>query len=92
MAVEFATVCLTSGTSPGAALEDMIKRVRSPMLLVAAGAPEKPFGEAYDRAAGYRPVEVWYLPDVDHTAAIRQAAPAYEKRVTSFFDAALTGP
>ena len=89
MAMEFATVRVTSGTRPGPALEDMIKRVTSPMLLIAAGAPEKPFGEAYDRAAGDRPVEVWYLPDVGHTAAIRQAAPEYEQRVTTFFDASL---
>ena len=29
--------------------------------------------------------------DVGHTAAIRQAAPEYERRVTAFFDEALTG-
>jgi uncharacterized protein len=91
IALEFATVRVTSGTSPGPALEEIIKRVTSPLLLVAAGAPEKPFGEAYDRAAGDRPVDVWYLPDVTHTNAIRQVAPAYEQRVTTFFDAALTG-
>jgi uncharacterized protein len=91
IALEFATVRVTSGTSPGPALEDIIKRVTSPLLLVAAGAPEKPFGEAYDRAAGDRPVDVWYLPDVTHTNAIRQAAPEYEQRVTTFFGAALTG-
>ena len=68
----------------------MIKRITSPLLLVSAGPPEKQFGDAYDRAAGDRPVEHWYLPDVGHTAAIREAAPAYERRVTAFFDAALS--
>jgi hypothetical protein len=68
----------------------MMKRIRSPLLLVAAGPPEKDAGEVYDRAAGDRPVDVWYLPDVGHTAAIREAAPAYEQRVTAFFDAALS--
>jgi poly(3-hydroxybutyrate) depolymerase len=90
MAVEFATVRLTSGSRAGPVLEDMVKRVTSPLLLVSAGSPEKPYGEAYDRAAGNRPVEHWHLPDVGHTAAIRQAAPEYERRVTAFFDRALT--
>lgn len=89
MFLEFATVRLTSGTEPGPVLEDMVKRISSPVLLVAAGPPEKPYGEAYDRAAGDRPLDVWYLPDVGHTAAIRQAAPEYERRVTAFFDDAL---
>ena len=66
--------------------------VSSPMLLVAAGPPEKRAGEGYDRAAGGRPVDVWYLPNVGHTAAIREAAPEYEHRVTRFFAAALREP
>jgi uncharacterized protein len=92
MALEFATVGVTSGTTPGPAIEDMMKRITSPLLLVAAGPPEKDAGELYDRAASGRPVDVWYLPDVGHTAAIRQVAPEYEERVTAFFDAALTSP
>jgi len=88
-AVNFATVRVLSGSTPGPVLEDMVKRVTSPLLLVAAGPAEKPRGEAYDRAAGDRPVDLWYLPDVGHTAAIREAAPEYEQRVTTFFDGAL---
>jgi hypothetical protein len=75
--MELATVRVTSGATPGPALEDMIKRVTSPVLLVAAGPAEKEFGETYERAAGNRPVDLWYLPDVGHTAAIREAAPEY---------------
>jgi uncharacterized protein len=89
-ALEFATVGATSGTTPGPVIEDMMKRITAPLLLVAAGPPEKDAGEVYDRAAGDRPVDVWYLPNVGHTAAIREAAPEYENRVTAFFDAALT--
>ena len=89
MFMEFATVGGVSGAEPGAVIEDMIKRVTSPLLLVAAGPPEKPYGEAYDHAAGDRPVDVWYLPDVGHTGALRDAAPAYERRVAAFFDRAL---
>ena len=91
MALEFATVAVTSGTTPGPAIEDTMKRITSPLLLVAAGPPERDAGEVYDRAAGDRPVDVWYLPEVGHTAAIREAAPEYERRVTAFFDDALTG-
>jgi fermentation-respiration switch protein FrsA (DUF1100 family) len=90
MALEFATVGVTSGTTPGPAIEDMMKRITSPLLLVAAGPLEKDAGELYDRAAGGRPVDVWYLPDVGHTAAIREAAAEYERRITAFFDARLS--
>ena len=90
MALEFATVEVTSGTTPGPAIEDMMKRITSPLLLVAAGPPEKDAGVLYDRAAAGRPVDVGYLPDVGHTAAIRQEAAVYERRVAAFFDAALT--
>jgi hypothetical protein len=31
------------------------------------------------------------MPDLGHTAAIREAVTNYEQRVTTFFDAALTG-
>jgi uncharacterized protein len=88
MAAEFATVQATSGAKPGPALEDMIERVSSPLLLV-SGDVEKEWGEKYDADAGARPVEHWHLPGVGHTAAIRQAAPEYERRVTAFFDAEL---
>jgi uncharacterized protein len=88
MFVEFATVRVTSGTKPGPALEDMMKRISSPLLLVSARG-EYDYGVAYDRAAGDRPVDHWHLPDVTHTDAIRQAAPKYERRVTRFFDQAL---
>ena len=89
MALEFATVGALSGTTPGPAIEDMMRRITSPLLLVAAGPDEKDAGEVYDRAAGDRPVDVWYLPDVGHTAAIREVATDYERRVTAFFDDAL---
>jgi hypothetical protein len=51
-ALEFATVGVTSGTTPGPVIEDMMKRITSPLLLVAAGPLEKDAGELYDRAAG----------------------------------------
>ena len=90
LAAEFATVKIASGAKSGPPLEDMIKRISSPLLLVSTGrAEEYRFNVKYDRDAGGRPVEHWNLPDAGHTGAIRQAAPAYEQRVTAFFDAAL---
>jgi len=90
-AAEFATVRATSGARPGPVLEDAVRHISSPVLLVAAGEAEKPFAEAYDRAAGKRPLEVFYLPHASHTAGIREAAPDYERRVTAFFDRHLLG-
>ena len=90
-AAEFATVRITSGAKSGPPLEDMIKRVSEPLLLVSAGrAEEYKFNVKYDRDAGSRPVEHWNLPDAHHTGAIRDAAPEYERRVTAFFDRALS--
>jgi len=91
-AAEFATVRITSGAKSGPPMEDMIKRISEPLLLVSTGrAAEYKFNVKYDRAAGSRPVEHWNLPDAGHTGAIRDAAPEYEQRVTAFFDAALRG-
>jgi fermentation-respiration switch protein FrsA (DUF1100 family) len=87
-AMNFATVRAISGARPGPVLEDAVKTISTPVLLIAAGKLEKPFGELYDRAAGDRPVDVWYLPKAGHTAAIRQE-PTYEARVTGFLDGAL---
>jgi uncharacterized protein len=88
-ALEFAAVKLTSGSSAGAVIEDSMKRLSSPVLLVAAGPDEEKAAEVYDRAAGDRPVDVWYLPEVTHTHAIRQVPQQYEQRVTTFLGDAL---
>jgi uncharacterized protein len=90
-AAEFATVRITSGAHAGPPLEHMIKRVTRPLLLVSTGRhEERDFNLKYDREAGTRPVEHWNLPEAGHTGAIRDAAPAYERRVTAFFDRALS--
>jgi hypothetical protein len=41
--------------------------------------------------AACEPVEFWDLPDVNHTAAIRERPDEYERRVIGFFDEALLG-
>jgi uncharacterized protein len=87
--VMFTTMRVTSGDPPGPPLEDMVKRIESPTLLISAGtAEEREFSDLYDRAAGPS-VEHWNLPDAMHTHAIRSHRAEYERRVGGFFDRAL---
>jgi fermentation-respiration switch protein FrsA (DUF1100 family) len=86
LAAEFAAVRVTSGGHPGPPMEEMIKRVRSPLLLISAGThEERDFNRHYARLA---PVGHWNMPRAGHTAGLRQE-PTYAQRVTRFFDTAL---
>jgi hypothetical protein len=79
-----------TGDPPGTPLEDAIARVRSPTLLISAGtAIERDFNVHYDEVAGDGPVEHWDLPGADHTDAIYEQRPEYERRVVGFLDEAL---
>jgi hypothetical protein len=49
-------------------------------------------GDLLYAAAAREPVELWDLPDVSHTAAIRERPEEYERRVIRFFEEALLGP
>jgi uncharacterized protein len=87
----FLTTRVTSGDAPGPPLEDMVKRLSSPTLLISAGtAVERDFGVHYERAAHGR-LQHWNLPGAEHTHAIRSHHAEYERRVGEFFDAALLG-
>ena len=89
-AAEFATVRITSGAKSGPPMDDVIKRISHPLLLISSGRQQEyDFNVKYERDAGDRPVEHWNLPDAGHTGAIRDAPAAYERRVTAFFDRAL---
>ena len=91
MAPVFAAVQLFSGTEPGPPLRDLAAQVSpTPLLFVAAGGlpGEIPMNRVYADAAR-EPVDLWVLPDAGHTAAIRDEADAYERRVVGHFDAAL---
>jgi hypothetical protein len=87
----FTAVRLLTGSSPGPPLRALVPHVSAtPLLLIAAGSipQEIPLNEVYaDRAR--EPTELWTLPDVNHTATIREEAAAYERRVTNFLDRAL---
>jgi hypothetical protein len=84
-----------SGSSPGEPLKELVQRVSpTPLLLIATGRDlpaERDFNRIYADAAR-EPVELWDLPDVDHTAAVRQRPREYERRVVGFFDRALLEP
>jgi hypothetical protein len=85
-AAMFGTIGVLSGDPPSPTLEDRVADIRQPTLLVSAGTAEEfEFNVMYDRVGNPR-VEHWNLPQVGHTAAVRQAAAAYEQRVTAFFD------
>jgi fermentation-respiration switch protein FrsA (DUF1100 family) len=80
-----------SGSSPGPPLEDLLPRISpTPLLLISGGKGmyEREFNLSYV-AAAREPVELWDLPDVNHTNAIQERPTQYEQRVVSFFDQAL---
>jgi hypothetical protein len=81
-----------SGSSPGEPLKELVARISpTPLLLISTGgslAAELDMNRLYAEAAR-EPVELWELPDVDHTAAIRERPEEYERRVVRFFDEAL---
>ena len=81
-----------SGAAPGRPLETAVAEVApTPLLLIATGRgvpTELDFNRIYAEAAR-EPVELWELPDVSHTAALRERPRAYEQRVIGFFERAL---
>ena len=81
-----------SGASPGEPLVDLVARVApTPLLLIAAerGIPQEREINRFYAEAAREPVELWDLPDVGHTAAIRERPEEYERRVVGFLDDAL---
>jgi hypothetical protein len=79
-----------SGDPSSPSLEDQMRRVTAPTLLISAGtAEERKFNVLYEKAAT-GPVEHWDLPEAQHTRAIREQPERYERRVMAFLDEALT--
>ena len=81
-----------SGASPPRPLKELVAEISpTPLLLIATGGSlpaERDFGRIYAEAAR-EPVEFWELPDVNHTAAVRERPEEYERRVVRFLDKAL---
>jgi poly(3-hydroxybutyrate) depolymerase len=83
---------ILSGASPGEPLEELVARVSpTPLLLIATGGslPAELDANRVYAAAAREPVEHWELPDVNHTAALRELPQEYERRVVGFLDDAL---
>ena len=79
-----------SGASPGPSLGDLVARISpTPLLLVSTGRGlERELDRLYAKAAR-EPAKLWDLPDVGHTAAIRERPVEYERRVVGLFERAL---
>jgi uncharacterized protein len=79
-----------SGTRLAPSLNDLMPRIAPrPVLLIASGAPdETPTNRVY-RERGGRAVELWELPEVGHTAGLRERPADYERRTTTFLERAL---
>ena len=83
--VMFSTIRVLSGDPQSRPLEDQVRKISSPTLLISAGTDvERDFNVLYDEAAD-GPVEHWNLPDAHHTDAIHEVPDEYERRVAAFF-------
>jgi pimeloyl-ACP methyl ester carboxylesterase len=92
--VFYTMVQLLSGDDPPdpPLLDSMVAAESTTFLLIAGGAnkEEVRFNEVFAETIGERAV-LWVAPDAKHTGAFRRYPAEYEKRVTAFLDAALTG-
>jgi uncharacterized protein len=79
-----------SGTRLAPSLNGLMPRIAPrPVLLIASGAPDEiPANRVY-RDRGGPAVELWEVPDVGHTAGLRERPADYERRTTAFLDRAL---
>jgi hypothetical protein len=86
-----ASTALFTGSLPGPPLRELAADTApTPLLLVAAGSlpMEIEMNRIYADAAGAT-AQLWELPDAGHTAAIRDEAVEYERRVIRHFDRVL---
>lgn len=85
-----AATAVFSDQPPPPNLRALARRIRQPLLLIAA--PNSGHGEelnrGYARAAG-GPATLWELPESRHVGGIQARPAEYERRVVRFFDAAL---
>lgn len=76
---------------PSEPLKELVADVSpTPLLLIAAGnfQNESGYNRVYAEAAR-EPVELWEIPEGNHTAAVREQPEEYERRVVGFLDRAL---
>jgi fermentation-respiration switch protein FrsA (DUF1100 family) len=91
-AVQTAAVAILSGHAPPPALDDVAAQVAPRPVFILYGsngqAAEKELNPIYFEAAG-GPKAIWEVEGAGHTAGIDAQPGQYERRILSFFDAAL---
>jgi len=80
---------LVSGAGAPAPLRDIVRRVSSPVMLIASNAPdERRIDQRFRRVIGPS-ASMWYVPDAGHTQAFEVHRAAYRARVLGFLGRAL---
>lgn len=79
-------ITLLEGTPPPPALEDRVRRIQAPTLLISSKVAEEQQINRIWRDKMTAPVVLWELPDTGHTAGLRTHPDEYESRVISFLD------
>jgi hypothetical protein len=77
---------LRSGEQTPPALNDIVHRISSPVLLIASSAPnERVIDEQFRRQIGRR-ASLWYVRHAGHTQAFATHPAGYRNRVLGFFE------
>ena len=90
--VQYTAAGLLSGAPRPMSIRDGIRAAAPrPALIIAAGAvPSEPVAARWFQAASPTTVQVWVVPHAGHTQGLATAPRAWEARVISFLNTALT--
>jgi fermentation-respiration switch protein FrsA (DUF1100 family) len=87
MTVITASTAIFSNTLPPPNLEDLSRRIKTPVFFIYAGHGQG--GENLNPrfyAAAHEPKTLWKIPEGEHTGGIEARPQEYERRVVGFFD------
>jgi dienelactone hydrolase len=87
MTVITASTAIFSNTLPPSNLEDLSRRIKTPVFFIYAGHGQG--GENLNPrfyAAAHEPKTLWKIPEGEHTGGIEARPQEYERRVVGFFD------
>ena len=93
MTVITASTAIFSNTLPPPNLEDLSRRIKTPVFFIYAGHGQG--GENLNPrfyAAAHEPKTLWKIPEGEHTGGIEARPQEYERRVVGFFDEHLLKP
>ncbi len=84
-------VARITGTDEPAALKDVVRRIRVPVLLIASSRTgERAIDDAFRQRIGSRAV-LWHVRDARHTQALKRHPGPYARRIRAFLGASV-GP